>query len=175
MDAISFLLPLREKVACKAGRMRGLAEQTAQSFNQYHNLKSRFAPPLIRHAAHDTFSRKGRRMMLALAFLLTPTLAHACSCMRVSPDGFRQQAAVIVEGKVMSVKREGDINGRVIARIAVSKLVKGQAPRTVTVSTRGNSAACGVEFTKGQRGEFLLARQNGRLSTNICLMLGARR
>ncbi|MGL4637061.1 MAG: hypothetical protein ACRCWF_13845 [Beijerinckiaceae bacterium] len=123
---------------------------------------------------------KPRRTHIVLAalttlFFLSPTLAHACSCIRIAPEGFRQQAAVIIEGKVMSVKREGDINGRVIARIAVSKLVKGQAPRTVTVSTGGNSAMCGVTFSKGQRGEFLLARENGRLSTNICLMMGAKR
>jgi hypothetical protein len=108
-------------------------------------------------------------------FLLTPTLAQACSCMRIAPDGYRQQAAVIIEGKVLGIKREGDINGRVITRIAVSKLVKGEAPKTVTVSTRGNSAACGVSFTKGQTGEFLLSRDNGKLSTNSCLMIGARR
>jgi hypothetical protein len=107
--------------------------------------------------------------------ILFPAAAEACSCIRIAPEGFRRQAAVIIEGKVIGVKREGDINGRVIARIAVSKLVKGNAPRTVTVTTRGNSAACGVEFQKGLTGEFLLARENGRLSTNLCLMLGARR
>jgi hypothetical protein len=109
------------------------------------------------------------------AFLLSSTLAQACSCIRIAPEGFRRQAAVIIEGKVIGVKREGDINGRVITRIAVSKLVKGEAAKTVTVSTRGNSAACGVSFTKGQTGEFLLSRENGKLSTNSCLMIGARR
>jgi hypothetical protein len=107
--------------------------------------------------------------------LLFPSLAQACSCVRISPEGFRQQAAVIIEGKILGLKHEGDINGRVIARIAVSKLVKGNAAKTVTVTTRGNSAACGVEFRKGQTGEFLLSREQGRLSTNLCLMLGARR
>jgi hypothetical protein len=85
------------------------------------------------------------------------------------------QAAAIIEGRVLAVKREGDINGRVIARIAVSRQVKGSTPRTVTVSTGGNSAMCGVEFRQGQTGEFLLARERGRFTTNICLMLGARR
>ncbi|MGL5138540.1 MAG: hypothetical protein ACRC7G_12315 [Beijerinckiaceae bacterium] len=130
---------------------------------------------LIRQAPPATFSRKGRRGALTLAFLLAPTTAEACSCIRIAPEGFRQQAAAIIEGKVMGLKREGGDNGRVIARIAVTKRVKGETPRTVTVSTRGNSAACGVNFTKGQTGEFLLARMDGRYSTNICLMLGARR
>jgi hypothetical protein len=116
-----------------------------------------------------------RAATLAFAFFLSPTLAHACSCIRIAPEGFRQQAAVIIEGRVMSVRREGDINGQVIARIAVRKLVKGQAARTVTVRTGGNSAMCGVPMNKGQSGEFLLARNNGRLFTNTCLMLGARR
>jgi hypothetical protein len=117
-----------------------------------------------------------QRLAFAIAcLLLTPSLAQACSCISIAPEGFRQQAAVIVEGRVLGLKREGDINGRVIARIAVSKLVKGTAPRTVTVTTRGNSAACGVEFRRGQNGEFLLSRENGRFNTNLCMMLGARR
>ena len=111
----------------------------------------------------------------AFVLILTPSFAQACSCMRIAPQGYRQQAAVIVEGKVVSLKRVGDINGRLIVRIAVSKIVKGMAPKTVTVTTRGNSAACGVEFRQGQTGEVLLSRQNGRLETNLCLMLGARR
>jgi hypothetical protein len=112
---------------------------------------------------------------LALAAILAPSAAHACSCIRIAPEGFRMQAAAIVEGRVLAVKREGDMNGRLIARIAVSRLVKGRTPRTVTVSTRANSAACGVAFTPGQTGEFLLARENGRFTTNLCLMIGARR
>jgi hypothetical protein len=127
-------------------------------------------------AAKATFSRKGRRMVLFAALLtLIPTPAFACSCMRIAPEGFRQQAAAIIEGRVTGVKREGGINGRLIARIAVSRVVKGQTPKTVTVTTRGNSAACGVGFHPGHTGEFLLARDNGRYATNLCLMLGARR
>lgn len=85
------------------------------------------------------------------------------------------QAAAIIEGRVLGVKREGDANGRLIARIFVTRKVKGSTPRTVTVTTRGNGAACGVAFTTGQTGEFLLARDRGRYTTNMCLMMGARR
>lgn len=111
---------------------------------------------------------------LAALFLLMPTIAQACSCISIAPEGFRRQAAVIVEGRVMAVKREGGINGRLIARIAVSRQVKGSTPRTLTVTTGGNSAMCGVEFTPGQTGEFLMSRERGRFSTNLCLMMGAR-
>jgi hypothetical protein len=114
-------------------------------------------------------------LALALALLLTPSLAQACSCIRIAPEGFRQQAAAIVDGRVLGVKRDGGINGRVIARIAVSRQVKGSTPRTVTVTTRGNSAMCGYNFQPGQIGEFLLARERGRFTTNLCLMMGARR
>jgi hypothetical protein len=135
----------------------------------------KLSTPLILRS-REAVSRRTYIFGAALVvLLLTPTLAQACSCMRISSEGYRQQAAVIIEGKVLGIKREGDINGRVITRIAVSKLVKGEAAKTVTVSTRGNSAACGVSFTKGQTGEFLLSRENGKLSTNSCLMIGARR
>jgi hypothetical protein len=109
-----------------------------------------------------------------LLFTLIPTQALACSCRRGDPEVTRGQASVIIEGKVVGLKREGDINGRMIARIAVTRQVKGKTLRSVTVSTRGNSAACGVALKPGQKGEFLLMREQGRYSTNLCLMMGAR-
>jgi len=69
---VSILLPLREKVARVAGRMRGLAGRSA--------LPHALAPalrPLIRRPSGDTFSRKGRRIGIALLFCLIPTLALA--------------------------------------------------------------------------------------------------
>ncbi len=123
-------------------------------------------------------SLEGRTALLPAAFtalFLSSTPALACSCMAVAPDHWRRQAAAVVEGRVLGVKREGGINGQVIARIAVLKQVKGSTPRTVTVTTRGNSAACGYGFQPGQTSEFLLARERGRFTTNLCLMMGARR
>jgi hypothetical protein len=115
------------------------------------------------------------RVVLAVAFfLVAPSFAQACSCARIAPEGFRAQSDVIIQGRVLGVKREGGINGRLIARIAVLKPVKGRTSRTVTVTTRGNSAACGVNFEPGQRGEFLLSRDRGRYTTNLCMMMGAR-
>jgi hypothetical protein len=131
---------------------------------------------LISQAPHDSFFRgRSKALALASALVLLPAPALACSCMRIAPEGFREQAAAIVEGKVLGVKRDGGVNGRSIARIFVSRQVKGRTPRTVTVSTRGNSAMCGVSFSPGQTGEFLLAREQGRYTTNLCLMMGARR
>jgi len=57
----SILLPLREKVA-RQGRMRGLS--TAEGGGELS-----VAHPLIRPASPSTFSRKGRRIILALARL----------------------------------------------------------------------------------------------------------
>jgi len=71
--AASTLLPLREKVARAAGRMRGLAGLSALV-----RAATRAVRPLIRHPAGDTFSRKGRRLDRALLLLLfLPTLAFA--------------------------------------------------------------------------------------------------
>ena len=116
-----------------------------------------------------------RRHRLRSSAILSPSAAMACSCIRLAPEGFRQQAAAIVEGRVTSVTREGGPQGSVTARIAVSKRVKGRAPRVVSVETRGNSAQCGYSFAVGQKREFLLSMTDGRYSTNICLMMGARR
>jgi hypothetical protein len=115
-----------------------------------------------------------RTLVGAAMLLVAPSLAQACSCARMAPEGYRMRAAAIFEGRVLAVKRDGGINGRLIARIYVAKQVKGTTPRVVTVTTNGNSAACGVNLTSGQQGEFLLARDRGRYSTNLCLMIGAR-
>ena len=54
------LLPLREKVACEAGRMRGVAATTAPYLNPHAALSDVAATP---HPVADatTFSRKERR------------------------------------------------------------------------------------------------------------------
>lgn len=112
---------------------------------------------------------------IALAATILPSAAMACSCIRLAPDGFRQQAAAIIEGRVTGVTREGGPQGSVKARIAVTKRIKGRVPRVVSVETRGNGAQCGYSFAVGQKREFLLSMAEGRYSTNICLMMGARR
>ncbi len=111
---------------------------------------------------------------IALAALLTPSAAMACSCIRLAPEGFRQQADAIVQGRVIGVTRAGGPQGTVTARIAVAWRIKGRVPRIVRVETRGSSAACGYGFAVGQKREFLLSLKDGRFSTNSCLMLGAR-
>lgn len=115
------------------------------------------------------------RAAVALAAFLLPSAAMACSCMRIAPEMIRQKADAIIVGRALDVRREGGINGMVTARIAVSKRIKGRVPRTVTVQTGGNGAMCGYSFAVGQSREFLLSRREGRYSTNICLMMGARR
>jgi hypothetical protein len=115
-------------------------------------------------------------LVLALAaLLLTPTLANACSCTRQSPEAYRASADVIIEGRVIAVSRSAAGPGRVTAEIEVTRRVKGAPSATVSVVTRGQSAACGVPFAVGQTGEFLLAGAEGRYSTNSCLMIGVRR
>jgi hypothetical protein len=128
------------------------------------------APKAASRRTHNVYGA-----LLTMATLLTPSFAFACSCMRSPPETIRENAAIIIEGRVTNVQREGDQNGWVTARIEVTKPVKGSTPGTVNVTTRGNSAACGVNFTRGQTGEFLLTSQQGRYTTNLCLMMGARR
>jgi hypothetical protein len=153
----------------------GQAASAAKGGGRVLRRFSHLPPSLRGFAAFPAPPGVGMALVLAAIALLAPTPAFACSCMRIAPEGFRLQAAAIIEGRVTGVKREGGVNGRLIARIAVARIVKGQTPRTVTVTTRGNSAACGVGFHPGQTGEFLLSRDNGRYATNLCMMLGARR
>jgi hypothetical protein len=116
-----------------------------------------------------------RLAAIALAACLAPSAAMACSCIRLAPEGFRQQAKAIIVGRVTSVTRAAEPQGMVTARIAVTRRIKGRMPRVVSVETRGSSAACGYSFAVGQQREFLLSQNEGRFGTNSCLMLGARR
>jgi hypothetical protein len=158
----------------------GAAPVQSPAFAPQHERRLRLAilnipPPEVRSEAKPRRTQNARAALFIATFLFVPTNALACSCMRSSPEVIRQQAAVIIEGKVTAVSREGDINGRVTARIVVSRQVKGKTTRAITVSTRGNSAACGYAFKAGQSGEFLLTREQGRYTTNLCLMMGVRK
>jgi len=70
-DHTQTLLPLREKVAGEAGRMRGRAGRSAAIVRWRGKFHMVLAPrseedsevrPLIRLASRATFSRKGRRL-----------------------------------------------------------------------------------------------------------------
>ncbi len=112
---------------------------------------------------------------IALATLLVPSAAMACSCIPAPPEEIRGRADVIIQGRVLEVTREGGRNGEVTARISVTRRMKGMVPRAIAVQTRGNSAMCGYSFAVGQAREFLLTRSDGRYATSLCLMRGARR
>ena len=58
-SASRFLLPLGEKVGRAAARIRG---RVAPVTSLKSSRASMAARPLIRHARHDTFSPKGRRI-----------------------------------------------------------------------------------------------------------------
>lgn len=107
-----------------------------------------------------------------LALLAFAGQAQACSCVRMAPAGFRAQADVILYGRVASVKRIPQ-GGGVQATIRVLHPVKGRTAKVISVLTPPHSAACGVDFTPGKGGEYLLMRQGNGYSTNLCLMLGA--
>lgn len=116
------------------------------------------------------------RSVLVIAALLFARGALACSCGIIDPEVLRERSKVIVEGKVISVtEAPSSIAGHNRARIQVTKVLKGKASKVVVILTPNHSQTCRYVFERGQRGEFRANIESGKLSTNSCLMIGAKR
>jgi hypothetical protein len=101
--------------------------------------------------------------------------AYACSCRPRTEAEIIEAADVVVAGEVTDVRRRGPSgSGTVIATIDVARIIKGRIHRQIEVLTRDNSAACGVNFEKGQRVRIAASKLNDGLNTNLCMALSAR-
>ncbi|MEM7137644.1 MAG: hypothetical protein AAF500_13745 [Myxococcota bacterium] len=88
---------------------------------------------------------------LALGVLSMEGRAHACSCMRQSPEEAIAAAEALFEATVTAVSdnTKTDFRGRAVT-LAVSRVWKGVEGSQVTAITASNSAACGYPFEVGE-------------------------
>lgn len=109
--------------------------------------------------------------------------AYACDCMPTDAAALFAQADSVFVGTVTAVAIPPSLPGKdpsldpISISFTVESVLKGAEMSTAQITTAGNSAACGVAFSVGQRWQInaLLDRAVG-LATNSCsgdALLGA--
>ena len=103
--------------------------------------------------------------LLVLAVVLAAETAHACSCNMPQAAAAMQQSAAVFEGRVVSVRTEGD---RLEATLRVTQAWKGIDTEEVVVGTVAHESMCGVPFTEGSVWLVYAERAEGSLHTGLC-------
>ena len=110
-------------------------------------------------------------LMLALLAALQPPCVYACSCV---PPGPPQQAladaTAVFSGKVTAIgqpARPGSSDA-VQVTFAVARAWKGPEQATITLSTPGSSASCGIDFVEHQEYLVYASTVDGGLQANLC-------
>ena len=112
------------------------------------------------------FATKLAAVVAAAAFS-AGTAALACSCVMFSSAAEQlKMTDVAFRGTVTSERL--DREGGAVTTFRVVETIKGRAPRTVRVSHRVESAACGLRFKRGATVLVLAHQEEGRLSTGLC-------
>ncbi len=102
--------------------------------------------------------------VLALGFFSGASSAFACSCASSTPDEQLSNATAVFVGTVKNISEDG---GKKNVEFDVSESKKGSVGDTVTVTTAGNEAACGMDFEKNKT-YVVYAYGDGELSTGLC-------
>jgi hypothetical protein len=106
-------------------------------------------------------------MLTAFSFLLAPQAACACSCASGTEEEFVKHADLIFVGVVTGVDKPfgfGGGGGDIKVDFVVEEVTKGDSPGKITLTTASDGAACGYDFTVGNR--FRVYAHEG--STGLC-------
>lgn len=119
-------------------------------------------------------SRTVVALLFVAAFVLVqPNCAFACSCVPPgTPAEELTQSDAVFQGRVVSVQTpnkpiESSADVTTIT-FETSKAWKGQITPTLTLTTPGSSASCGVTFEQGQEYVVYAHLNEGKLTTNLC-------
>lgn len=107
---------------------------------------------------------------MAAAFAAAPE-AIACSCARVDRATVLDRAEVAFRGEIETSAPSAD--GRsVVARVRVVRMIKGEAPTFVTVTSVAVPGLCGYPLIVGAELDFAgRIGDDGRLAVNMCGMV----
>ena len=122
-------------------------------------------------------------IVIFLAVMAVPVVASpcwACSCaVSENPEETRRMQAesadliftgIATSQRIVDPAPDDGFTGDevVYTRFRVRKTYKGHPGRWVTVLTANNEAACGYNFTEGERYTVFAYEENDRYHTNIC-------
>lgn len=112
-----------------------------------------------------------RALAIAVVLFALGGPAIACSC--VPPDK-GPPPPILLSARVIDVRIEQ--GGRdATYTLDVSSHLIGRTPRVIKVRAGTDGAACGVTFERGKSQLFALMRHERSYTTNLCLMLKARK
>lgn len=119
------------------------------------------------------FSRMLLALLLAGMLLpLAPRSASACSCPALSGDEqlvrrLLDSADAVVVAKIQAI--DSVTPNEIVARAETKLVYSGDAPRSLEVRTRGDSASCGYpELTNGGDHLMFLSRDDDYYRTELC-------
>jgi len=104
-------------------------------------------------------------VMLAIAVFAvsSPTTAHACSCMALTPDEAFAQADAVFVGELVQVRRPTVMMSSMDESrfvFDVSAVYKGAVHHTQSIVTASDGASCGLELSVGTT-TVVFAREEG--------------
>lgn len=121
------------------------------------------------------FASRGLLVLVFVAALVViqPNCAYACSCRPPgSPAEELGESDVVFLGRVVSVatpnkpiENSSDVT---TVTFETSKGWKGDVTQTLTLTTPGSSASCGVSFVQGEEYVVYAQSNEGTLTTNLC-------
>ncbi len=111
---------------------------------------------------------------MGLLQLLQPKAALACSCMRSTPEEQLERADVVFTGRVIDKKiptaEPNQFGGLtpIIWTFEVEDQQKGSVSAEQVVESASNSAACGINFTMGERYQVFANQNQTQLKASLC-------
>lgn len=105
-------------------------------------------------------------LFAAVVFFGRSAPAHACSCLPATYEEHFAKADAVFDGIT-----QGFVGNEVAStyEFKVMETFKGSVPDPAFVRTPKDSAACGDSFTKDVAYRLFVRKENGELTTNLCM------
>ena len=116
-------------------------------------------------------------LFVGAAALIAPQVCLACSCALLSTEEKVGLAPTVFTGTVVQreVLDDGDVGGGMIDSgairlgfvVEVDEVFKGEVTQQTVVYSQGDSAACGIDFTVGEKAIFFISSDSTD-EVNLC-------
>jgi hypothetical protein len=109
--------------------------------------------------------------LVALLAVIAPAGALACSCMPMSREQLVELSEFAFSGRVARTWRSRD-GEFLLARVVVTKRIKGKVAERLTVTTSAHPTMCGYALHRGRSYDFAAERApRGMVSITSCSMI----
>lgn len=105
------------------------------------------------------------RLLLITSAVMAASGAHACSCRPMDRAEVVDSANLVLNGRVERVWTQGR---KRLVSVRVLRVEKGRAPSRIVIETPLDPAACGVNFKRGDAGDFPIYFDRLRRRVDFC-------